>query len=111
MKEYTVMKILKIQFVCFLALGLSFCQSPPAENQEIKLVADTTNFVWRTEMFADVQINRYIISGWERLSPQQRILTYYLVKAGMEGRDIMYDMNYRHNLEIRKVFGAHLPEL
>ena len=30
------------------------------------------------------------------------MLTYYLVQAGLEGRDIMYDMNYRHNLEIRK---------
>ena len=67
----------------------------------MSLVADTTNFRWRTEMFADIQINRYIIPGWEKLTPQQRILTYYLVQAGLEGRDIMYDMNYRHNLEIR----------
>jgi dipeptidyl-peptidase-3 len=78
------------------------CQSPPQEPQEVALVADTTGFVWRTEQFADVQINRYIIPGWEKLSAQQRILTYYLVQAGLEGRDIMYDMNYRHNLEIRK---------
>ena len=101
-KDYFAMKFLRFQFVCFLALWLSFCESPPAEDQAVKLVADTTDFVWRTEMFADVQINRYVIPGWERLSSQQRILTYYLVKAGMEGRDIMYDMNYRHNLEIRK---------
>jgi dipeptidyl-peptidase-3 len=68
----------------------------------IPLTPDTTGFQWRTEMFADVQINRYIIPGWEKLTPQQRMLTYYLVQAGLEGRDIMYDMNYRHNLEIRK---------
>lgn len=65
-------------------------------------MADTTNFQWRTEMFADVQINRYIIPSWEKLSPEQRMLTYYLVEAGLEGRDIMYDINYRHNLEIRQ---------
>ena len=78
------------------------CQAPPVTPQEESLVADTTDFRWRTEQFADVQINRYIIPGWEELSAKQRMLTYYLVQAGLEGRDIMYAMNYRHNLEIRK---------
>ncbi|MEL7147491.1 MAG: dihydrofolate reductase, partial [Bacteroidota bacterium] len=32
----------------------------------------------------------------------QKALVYYLAQAGMEGRDIMWDMNYRHNLAIRK---------
>jgi len=78
------------------------CQTPVEQVEPPPLVADTTGIQWRTEMFADVQINRYIIPGWEKLTPQQRKLTYFLVQAGLEGRDIMYDMNYRHNLEIRK---------
>ena len=94
------------KFRIFLAVLVSFilayCTTPTPQTQEISLVADTTNFQWRTELFADVQINRYFIPGWEKLSAQQRMLTYYLVQAGLEGRDIMYDMNYRHNLEIRK---------
>ncbi len=80
---------------------LTNCQ-PPADQQTVALVADTTNFQWKTEQFADVQINRYLIPGWEQLTSQQRKYTYYLVQAGLEGRDIMYDINYRHNLEIRK---------
>ena len=85
-----------------VAITLAYCKSPTPETQELSLVADTTDFQWRTELFADIQINRYFIPGWEQLSAQQRMLTYYLVQAGLEGRDIMYDINYRHNLEIRK---------
>ena len=77
-------------------------QEDTADRVDDRLVADTTNFKWKTEEFADLQINRYIIPGWERLTPKQRIYTYYLTQAGLEGRDIMYAMNYRHNLEIRK---------
>lgn len=84
------------------SLILFQCQPPSETITPPSLVADTTDFQWRSEMFADVQVNRYIIPGWEQLTPQQRILTYYLVQAGLEGRDIMYDMNYRHNLEIRR---------
>ena len=65
-------------------------------------MADTSDFQWKTEQFADLQINRYIIPGWEKLTARQRIFTYYLVQAGLEGRDIQYAINYRHNLEIRK---------
>ena len=96
------MNYLKISLVSLIAITLSFCKAPPPEIPKIELVADTTDFQWRTEQFADVQINRYIIPGWKELSVQQRMLTYYLVQAGLEGRDIMYAMNYRHNLEIRK---------
>ncbi|MGI9542800.1 MAG: dipeptidyl-peptidase 3 family protein, partial [Cyclobacteriaceae bacterium] len=80
------------------------CQSQPetAEQEDYLLVADTANFQWKTEEFADLQINRYIIPGWEKLTAQQRMFTYYLVQAGLEGRDIQYVINYRHNLEIRK---------
>ena len=94
----------RFKLVLFLLISLTIynCQPSEPEPAEVSLVADTTNFQWRTEMFADVQINRYIIPGWEKLSAQQRKLVYFLVQAGLEGRDIMYDINYRHNLEIRK---------
>ena len=53
------------------------------------------------DQFADLRILRYQIPGWERLSLKEQKLVYYLVQAGLAGRDIMYDQNYRHNLEIR----------
>ena len=58
-------------------------------------------FQWKTESFADIQILRYRVPGFEQLAPKQRLLVYYLVQAGLAGRDIIWDQNYRHNLSIR----------
>ncbi|MGC1633028.1 MAG: dihydrofolate reductase, partial [Gelidibacter sp.] len=54
------------------------------------------------EQFADIKILRYQIPGWENLTLKEQKLVYYLTQAGLAGRDIMWDQNYRHNLEIRK---------
>jgi dipeptidyl-peptidase-3 len=62
----------------------------------------TTEFQWQTEQFADLKMIRYQIPGWDRLSGQQQELAYYLTQAGLCGRDMMYDQNYRHNLTIRR---------
>ena len=45
---------------------------------------------------------RYQISGWENLTLKEQKLVYYLTQAGLSGRDIIWDQNYRHNLTIRK---------
>ncbi len=72
------------------------------EKPALVLVEDTADFSWQTEQFADLKIIRYQIPGWENLSAQQRKLVYFLTQAGYEGRDIIWDQNYRHNLTIRK---------
>ena len=59
-------------------------------------------FQYEVEQFADVKILRYQIPGFENLTLNQKKLVYYLSQAGMEGRDMMYDQNYRHNLKIRR---------
>ena len=56
------------------------------------------------EQFADLKVIQYQIPGFEQLSLKQKKLVYYLSQAGLEGRDIMYDQNYRHNLSIRTAF-------
>ena len=63
---------------------------------------DDDEFQWMVEKFADLQILRYQIEGWEKLSLQQKKLAYYLTQAGLSGRDITWDQYYRHNLEIRR---------
>lgn len=63
---------------------------------------DEEGFVWQTEQFADLKIIRYQIPDWDNLSAKQKELVYYLTQAGLAGRDIMYDQNYRHNLDIRQ---------
>jgi dipeptidyl-peptidase-3 len=54
------------------------------------------------EQFADLKILRYKLPGWESLSLDEQKLVYYLTQAGLSGRDIMWDQNYRHNLTIRQ---------
>jgi dipeptidyl-peptidase-3 len=60
------------------------------------------NFVYEADRFADIRILRYQIPGFEQLSLQQKKLLFFLSQAGMSGRDIMWDQNYKHNLRIRR---------
>ncbi len=69
-------------------------------------VVDT--FQWEVDQFADVRVLRYQVPGWDQLSLQQKQLCYYLNMAGLAGRDIMWDQNYRHNLTIRRALEAIL---
>jgi dipeptidyl-peptidase-3 len=73
-----------------------------SEKQATPAEPATTTFTWVADKFADIQVLRYQIPGWDKLSLQQKKLVYYLTQAGLAGRDIMYDINYRHNLAIRK---------
>jgi dipeptidyl-peptidase-3 len=65
---------------------------------------DADVFQWKTEQFADVGILRYKVHGFDQLSLKQKQLVYYLTQAGLAGRDMMWDQNYRHNLAIRTAF-------
>jgi dipeptidyl-peptidase III len=62
---------------------------------------ESEEFKYVTEQFADLKIIRYKIPGFEKLSLNQKKLVYFLTQAGLSGRDIIYDQNYRHNLTIR----------
>lgn len=58
------------------------------------------------ERFADIQVLRYQVKGFDQLSIKQKRLLYYLSQAGYSGRDIMYDQNFKHNLRIRRTIEA-----
>lgn len=58
------------------------------------------------EQFADLQILRYRVPGFEDLSLQQKELIYYLTEAALEGRDILFDQNGKYNLTIRRTLEA-----
>ena len=68
-----------------------------AETKEVR----EESFSYTSEQFADIGILRYTIPGWDKLTLNQKILVYYLTEAGYAGRDIIWDQNYRYNLEIR----------
>lgn len=64
--------------------------------------AAVDTFQWEAEQFADIRVLRYQVPGWDQLSLQQKQLCYYLNMAGLAGRDIIWDQNYRHNLKVRR---------
>lgn len=59
-------------------------------------------FEVKADRFADIQVLRYKVDDFDKLTLDQKKLVYYLTQAGLAGRDIVYDQNYKHNLEIRQ---------
>ncbi len=61
------------------------------------------DFHYQDERFADLQLLRYRLNGFEKLTLQQKELVYYLSEATLWGRDITFDQFGKYNLRIRKV--------
>lgn len=66
----------------------------------------TEQFRYTDERFADIQMLRYRLDGFEALTLRQKLYIYYLAKATLCGRDITTDQFGRYNLRIRKVLEA-----
>lgn len=81
---------------------LSSCGGDVQKQEQA--VAD--DFTYQVEKFADLEILRYQVPGFEELSLQQRTLLYYLSQAALEGRDILFDQNCKYNLQIRRTLEA-----
>jgi dipeptidyl-peptidase-3 len=62
-----------------------------------------STFEYKVDRFADIEILRYPVPGFNSLSLQQKELIYYLSQAALEGRDILWDQHNRYNLTIRRV--------
>lgn len=58
------------------------------------------------ERFADIQLIRYQLTGFEKLTLRQKTYIYYLSKAALAGRDVVTDQHCRHNLAVRKTLEA-----
>jgi dipeptidyl-peptidase-3 len=68
--------------------------------------AVAAEFDVHVDRFADVEVLRYEVPGFNELSLKKKKLAYYLSEAALAGNDIIYDQNYRHNLRIRKLLAA-----
>lgn len=102
------MKILQQTLIVFAVLLYS-CSSKNGEQE--KATADQTDsFNIVADRFADIQVLRYQVPGFEKLSLQDKKLAYYLYQAGLSGRDIYYDQKYKHGLRVRKTLEAILNE-
>ena len=65
--------------------------------------AQTESFNYNDERFADLQMLRYQVPGFDQLTLRQKTLVYYLSEAALCGRDILWDQNGRYNLRIRQM--------
>ncbi|HLD43902.1 MAG TPA: dihydrofolate reductase, partial [bacterium] len=65
-------------------------------------VKTTEAFTRVAERFADMQVLRYRIDGFDGLTLSQKTFLYYLQEAALSGRDMVYDQYYKHNLLVRK---------
>ena len=99
-------------FLCAALFAVSCSNSKSAEspkskdeqNRQAELDKGSESFQWKAEEVADLGIYRYQIpeASWKNLDLTKQTYVYYLTQAGLAGRDIMWDQNYRHNLEIRE---------
>ncbi len=78
---------------------LASCGSEKTNTMEEIKSQTSDNIVDR---FADIQVLRYEIKDFDKLTLNQKKLVYFLSQAGLAGRDIIYDQNNEYNLEIRK---------
>ena len=80
-----------------LAAGTSCTNTPQG------LTSDGGDFVYNDKRFADLQMLRYKVEGFEDLTLKQKTFIYYLQEAALYGRDILFDQNGKYNLRIRKM--------
>lgn len=97
---------MKLKSLIILVLATTFLftcnKNSSKQDPVLSEVQNKTEFDYNVEQFADIKILRYQIPGWENLTLKEQKLVYYLTQAGLSGRDIIWDQNYRHNLKIRK---------
>jgi len=81
-------------------------QAPVETTAETEAAASEEAFDVQVDRFADVEVLRYEVPGFDELSLQEKKLAYYLSQAALAGRDIIYDQNYKHNLRVRKLLSV-----
>ena len=100
---------MKYSIAALAALLLMACgqsEAPVDAPESRDEAAATPELDVHVDRFADVEVLRYQVPGFDELSLQEKKLAYYLSEAALAGRDILYDQNYRHNLRIRKMLTA-----
>jgi dipeptidyl-peptidase-3 len=89
-----------------LLVGCGQEPAPVDTTTETEAATEAQTYEVLVDRFADVEVLRYEVPGFDELSLKQKKLVYYLSQAALGGRDIIYDQNYEHNLRIRKLLAA-----
>lgn len=97
-----------LPFALLLALGATVltisCQQNATDKPAPTPAPSPQSAVLDT--FADLQILRYELPGFDKLSLKQKTFIYYLSQAALAGRDIIYDQHCKYNLTVRKTIEA-----
>ena len=93
---------MKLKYVVssFLVVLVLWSCKEKVMPEETTLITEK-EFEYEVDQFADLRVLRYQVPGFEDLTLKEKKLVYYLTQAGLAGRDIIWDQNYRHNLEVR----------
>ncbi|MBJ6367185.1 dipeptidyl-peptidase 3 family protein [Snuella sedimenti] len=92
---------LKLCLVLLISFVLSCGNDAKTETKKVEPEVKEDVFDYKVDTFADIQVLRYQIPGWDALTLKEQTLVYYLTQAGLAGRDMVWDQNYKYNLKIR----------
>lgn len=67
------------------------------------MTQENEKFDYNVDRFADIQVLRYQVPGFDQLTLNQKIYVYYLTEAAIYGRDILFDQHGKYNLQIRQL--------
>lgn len=95
------MKLTQFTILAIAVASLTACTNKDKMSDEKNIIDSLQTVVFEPEQFADVQVLKYDIPGWEKLTLKEKKLVYFLAQAGYSGRDIFWDQNYKNNLKIR----------
>ncbi len=93
---------LKLFILLFMSgISLNSCKNTPQATP-----AEAGDFNYSVDQFDDMRVLKYRLPGFEALSLNQKKYIYFLSEAALSGRDILYDQNFKYNLQIRKTLEA-----
>jgi dipeptidyl-peptidase-3 len=98
----------KLITLCIGAAFIAGCNPNNAKQSSEMKDSTKKEFNYMADRFADIQVLRYEVPGFDQLSLKEKQLAYYMYQAGLSGRDIFYDQKYKHGLRIRKTLEAIL---
>lgn len=101
-RNLQIMKLIKTMLcICGFGLFAASCSNNAQTNEPFKYTVDE---------FADLQVLRYEIPGWDSLTLKQKEYIYFLSEAAKCGRDIIYVQNFKYNLRIRRILEKILTD-
>ena len=75
------------------------------------MAEDKNDFDYVVDRFADIEVLRYPVPDFDKLSLSQKMLVYHLTEAALAGRDILWDQNCRLNLELRDMLEKYTQDI